>query len=283
MLKIGLIAHRKGPSIDTAKSAYKVLYTMQDIKIHNNIPGNFPVQEGQLHIAQMLSRNNTFQHAIEDFRKQFGYVDRDQDRLAVYQRKYLDSDAYYNMQKAQGIKPLKHSMAMEQYLMGFYHKYQIVFDGKKMAGEFMLPLFFAGILDTSNYWHTWTNAPITHFLDHGLNINIRYNNVKKNTIVNYVERHWKELKEDIQALPSKGEYNVSERDWQIYELREKGITYSKIADKLSANNPDPDGAIDEAVVKTAYQRVCKKIDSVFVLVNTMKKPGKTRKTKHKVR
>lgn len=244
MLRIGLAAYKKGKL-----APYKVLYTWDKIKQHNNLSRAVPIPYDLWLFARLLERNSILTADICEFQKLYGRAKTNTERLRLTVNPKNKNPLY---------------VSMKHYLIRHGFKRQVNYLGHKMGGDYLLLLFYARVLDTNpNNLHLWFHDPITvtrNYYQPYLSINIHHN-VTKNVLIQYIKKNWDTLqKEHLSTFLTKETFWANKRDLRIAELRMGGKTYAKIADQIQK---EYNMSMDNDEVKTAYSRIKPKIEAVY--------------------
>jgi hypothetical protein len=101
------------------------------------------------------------------------------------------------------------------------------------------------------------------FVDSLVSIHITSSNVKKNTLLAFIDKNWGKIEEVLSKSQTMEIPYISDRDLRIFDLKQTGKTYRQISNIICKEFPEKDSNYDEATIKTAYQRAKKNISSVF--------------------
>jgi hypothetical protein len=65
----------------------------------------------------------------------------------------------------------------------------------------------------------------------GITINIS-EKISKNQLLSFIEKNWNEIDKINQKLPTPDSFTLSDRDLEIYQLRQQALTYKAIVDQI---------------------------------------------------
>lgn len=270
MLKIGIIPCFQ--YLDSEGDLYDkygpVLYDWGKILKINKQKHVIPIEKDFFDEVKLLENNEELEREILKFRKKFNVPDdvvakpcksyRGGKDIKFVSKKYpnWDWDEYlfdekFSLRlekKERYFERIKKQFQMPRWLSDddiIYYQLEYLFVGNVVVGGF-------GSYGIS---HFKDDSDMGNFM---ININTQ---VSKYELIKYIERNWKDMQKLISTLPEKGRYEVSKRDRRIFELRKEGKKYSEIADVIAEEFSEDSG--DEAIIKIAYQRLKKKIGSMF--------------------
>lgn len=90
--------------------------------------------------------------------------------------------------------------------------------------------------------------------------------ITRHRLKKYIDNNWKYIKDNLDKLPKRKDFNISEKQLRIFEIKEsnKKLTYSDIANQIikEFNIDDPEAKTNEESIKTEYNRAKKKIESL---------------------
>ncbi|WP_428897453.1 hypothetical protein Dip518_001242 [Parelusimicrobium proximum] len=255
-MKIGIAIKRK-KNINEKKAglqfSFEIVHTWKDLQKHNKMKGVRPISRDFYDCVKLLEHNKILEEEILKFRKKFN-INTEMDYPDVFIRdkttKY-DKSSYKNMtERLKYIGVIQQSFSMPAWLQNI-RTFQILFYKGIVLPDFMPNV---NISLTENFDPDYKSAPVKIF--------INYSDVKKNTLITYINDNWKQISEEVIKLPKPPKYFLSARDKEIYDLYKKGKSYRQIADIMAEKSED-EAAADVAVVKTACRRADQLISSVF--------------------
>ena len=262
MLKIGIVAGLKTDGGPSARYT-NVLYTRAQIEAHNEKSTALQIRPNLFIFVKLLERNQLLEQEVIKFRARFGQVSTEAEQIQLMYD--------WNKENRQWGPSLKRQhpdwRRMYAYLQQVEKRVHFTGRLKEIAGN-LFPLFYAGVVDGGKVLcDKWTDDPITLRRTGGkhpvVNISIRYSDVTKNAITDYVETHWKDISALLANLAPSNRYAISERDWYIVRLRDdKKRKYGDIASIIQRRYRSKD-SMDDAAVRNAYQRAKAIINALF--------------------
>ena len=293
MLKIGLAACRQ------SGVPYKVLYTVSELNQHHQQKDMLPISYELFYFIHHLTYNERLEKAVNDFRKQFGTVNNDEQkqldlvstcrafpeirfnlRTTSTDNKYAELTKYTstcNSIKIHYKHPANNAnfdydkfADMTEYLKSHYYgkEHPARRRIKEIGGYYMLPLFYGGIVDTGyGVNKSWDSNGIGivkshHGLTPIVNISLRYQDITKNKLLTFVEQHWKQIHAELKELNCAGKYYSRVQYLKVLQLKQEGKSWKEIAEQMTKDSGCRTPFSSDKVRKE-YKETKKFIDTLF--------------------